>query len=100
MKDLIERLELEGTELPSNLREATEVELSDLPPQKQKVAKEVAKILKADIMQIWDGIHGVIISLKSRQEIGGMRVGVGALSSLSRKVRWIQGTRDGMDVGF
>lgn len=55
----------------AQLVEASEIEVSELPPEHQKFVKDVEKATRTKVSQVFDGIHGNIIGFDGKAPHGG-----------------------------
>jgi hypothetical protein len=80
------------------LLEATEVKLNDLDATQIKIVKQLISIFgKYD--QIFDGIHGVVITFPSKQY--GFRIDKNDVVKLSKlPIRWLESSDNSFSVGF
>lgn len=83
--------------------EASEVKLDEVSTKdKQKITK-ILKILKANLEQIFDGIHGMIVVCRPKQVIGFARFEKEELKELlSADIRWIEANEryETISIGF
>jgi hypothetical protein len=83
------------------IKEASEVKFNELKPNHQKQIQAFEKIIGGKYSQIWDGIHGMIVDIDSKSMSGAYRFDVDDMKKLiSLKVRWIEGGKDYVSIGF
>jgi hypothetical protein len=84
-----------------DLTEASEVELDELSPAKQKAVKNVSKAagMAGNEVQVWDGIHGVVLDFHGE---GDARLSRKMLMKIlfNKDVRWIQSTHGSLSIGM
>jgi hypothetical protein len=86
----------EAIEEQEGLEEATKLGLNELSPHHEKQAKAIAKLLNGKIVEVWEGIHGKIVVVKSDNP----RLSADKMKILSRTVRWIDRGKHDWSVGF
>ena len=87
----------------ADLTEASEVELDELSPAKQKAIKHVRKAvdLVDGEVQIWDGIHGVVLDFHGYGDAGPRLSRKMLMKMLFIKdVRWIQTSHGSLSIGM
>jgi hypothetical protein len=85
----------------SILNEASEVSFNELKPEQQKQIKAFEQLLGGKVNSIFDGIHGFIVDLKVSGGHGNYRFEADEMKKLiSLKVRWVEGDRDNVSIGF
>lgn len=83
------------------INEASEVKFNEINPQHQKQIKAFESIIGGKHQSIFDGIHGMIVDIKSPSMGGSYRFGADELKKLlSLKVRWVEGNKNGVSIGF
>lgn len=88
-------------ESKSNLNEASEVDFNTLQPNKQKQVLAIEKIIGGKHTQIFEGIHGTIVELKTNTLYPNYRFDVDVMKKLiSAKVRWVEADGSDVSVGF
>ncbi len=81
------------------INEASDVQFNELKPQQQKQVQSFEKILNGKHIQLWDGIHGYIATIKVQN--GAERVYSEDLKKLlSLKIRWIEISGQEITLGF
>jgi hypothetical protein len=89
------------TKLKSLLREASEIELSNLPIAKAKKVIEFEKILGGKHTVIFDGIHGLIVDIDTNSGRMSYRFESNDLKKLlSAGIRWVEADGDLVTIGF
>jgi hypothetical protein len=87
--------------LKNLLNEASEVGYAELKPIHQKQVQAFEKIIGGKHSQIWDGIHGMIVDIDKKSMGGSYRFDADEMKKLiSLKVRWVEGDRDNVSIGF
>jgi hypothetical protein len=87
--------------LKNLLNEASEVGYAELKPIHQKQVQAFEKIIGGKHSQIWDGIHGMIVDIDKKSMGGSYRFEADEMKKLiSLKVRWVEGDRDNVSIGF
>jgi len=85
----------------SKLNEASEVKFNEIDSQRQKQIKSFESIIGGKHSQIWDGIHGMIVDIKSPSMGGSYRFEADELKKLlALKIRWVEGDKSGVSIGF
>jgi hypothetical protein len=86
----------------SQLNEASEVQLGEIPVAKAKQVMAFEKIIGGKHSQIFDGIHGMIVDIEAKGNFGsGYRFGADELKKLlALKMRWIEADGDTISIGF
>ncbi len=86
----------------SQLNEASEVQLGEIPVVKAKQIMAFEKIIGGKHSQIWDGIHGMIVDIEASGNFGsGYRFDANTLKKLlALKVRWIESDGDLVTIAF
>lgn len=87
--------------LKNLLNEASEVGYAELKPVHQKQVQAFEKIIGGKHSQIWDGIHGMIVDIDKKSMGDSYRFEADEMKKLiSLKVRWAEGDRDRVSIGF
>lgn len=85
----------------TQLNEASEVQLGEIPVAKAKQVMAFAKILGGKHSQIFDGIHGMIVDIEVKGGHGNYRFEASDLKKLlSIGVRWVEADGDIISIGF
>ena len=85
----------------SQLNEASEVELGEIPITKAKQVMAFEKIIGGKHSQIFDGIHGFIVDIEVKGGHGNYRFEANDLKKLlSLRVRWIEADGDIVTIAF
>ncbi len=85
----------------SQLKEASEVDLSEIPVAKAKMVLAIEKVLGGKHVMIWEGIHGMIVDIKVQGGHGAYRFDTDTMRRLVLlKVRWVENDGDRISVGF
>lgn len=83
------------------LKEAEEVDFNQLLPQQQKQVQAFEKVLGGKHSQIWDGIHGKIVDIKTQSYYGNYRFDIDTMKKLvALKARWVEADGQRVSVGF
>jgi hypothetical protein len=83
------------------LTEASEVKFTELTPIQQKQIQAFEKVIGGKHSTIWDGIHGMIVDIDKKSFTGGYRFDVDTMKKLiSLKIRWVEGDKDNVSIGF
>lgn len=84
----------------SRINEAESVEFEKLPPAKQKQIGAIEKAIGGKRTNIWDGIHGTVVEIKTSHP-GNYRLDADTMKKLlSAKVRWAEPRQSLVWVGF
>jgi hypothetical protein len=85
----------------TQLNEASEVQLGEIPVTKAKQVMAFEKIIGGKHSQIFDGIHGMIVDIEAKGGHGNYRFEANDLKKLlSIGVRWIEADGDIVTIGF
>ena len=85
----------------SQLNEASEVQLGEIPVTKAKQVMAFEKIIGGKHSQIFDGIHGMIVDIEVSGGHGNYRFEANDLKKLlSLRVRWIEADGDIVTIAF
>ena len=85
----------------SQLNEASEVQLGEIPVTKAKQVMAFEKIIGGKHSQIFDGIHGMIVDIEVKGGHGNYRFEASDLKKLlSTGVRWIEADGDVISIAF
>ncbi len=85
----------------SQLKEASEVDLSEIPVAKAKMVLAIEKVLGGKHVMIWEGIHGMIVDIKVQGGHGAYRFDTDTMRRLVLlKVRWVENDGDRISIGF
>lgn len=85
----------------SQLNEASEIKLSNLPIAKAKKVIEFEKILGGKHTVIFDGIHGLIVDIDTNSGRNSYRFESNDLKKLlSAGIRWVEADGDLVTIGF
>ena len=85
----------------TQLNEASEVQLGEIPVTKAKQVMAFEKIIGGKHSQIFDGIHGMIVDIEVKGGHGNYRFEESDLKKLlSIGVRWIEADGDLISIGF
>ncbi len=85
----------------TQLNEASEVQLGEIPVTKAKQVMAFEKIIGGKHSQIFDGIHGFIVDIEVKGGHGNYRFEASDLKKLlSIGVRWIEADGDLISIGF
>lgn len=87
----------------SVLKEAEEVEFSELDRKEQDVIHKLLKLLDVgkNPSAIFKGIHGTIVHLDNDHPVGEYRFDIKELKQLSKlPIRWIESDKRHVKVGF
>jgi hypothetical protein len=85
----------------TQLNEASEVELTEIPVAKANQVLAFEKILGGKHDSIFDGIHGFIVEIKVSGGHGPYRFDADDLKKLiALKIRWVEADGDYISVGF
>ena len=85
----------------SQLDEASEVQLGEIPVTKAKQVMAFEKIIGGKHSQIFDGIHGMIVDIEVSGGHGNYRFEANDLKKLlSLRVRWIEADGDIVTIAF
>ena len=88
-----------STSLKNILKEASEVELSEIPIAKAKQVMAYTKFFGGKVITIWHGIHGYIVDIQMSQP--NWRLDPSDLRDLiSLKIRWIEFDNKTVSIGF
>jgi hypothetical protein len=83
------------------IKEASEVQYSELKPIHQKQVQAFEKIIGGKHTSIFDGIHGMIVDIDKKSMGGSYRFDADEMKKLiSLKVRWVEGDKDSVSIGF
>jgi len=82
--------------------EASEIDVKELNPTKQKQVLAFAKIVDGKLITIFDGIHGNIVDIEVSGNFNtGYRWGADELKKLlALKIRWVEADGDLISIGF
>ena len=87
-----------------DLREAEEVELSELPAEKRKAVEALERKLKVRPSSAWEGIHGTIVSFAPAEDVhsGRWRLNATELKAVAavKGLRWAELDAQGLTIGF
>ena len=84
----------------NQLKEASEVEFHELDKADQKIVQQLSKVLNAKPEMFWDGIHGRIVMFPNKQ-MDDYRFDIKEIKGLAKlPIRWLEATRDYINVGF
>ena len=87
--------------LKSLLKEASEIELAELPIAKAKKIIEFEKILDGKHVVIFDGIHGLIVDIETNGGRNSFRFESNDLKKLlTAGIRWVEADGDLVSIGF
>ena len=85
----------------TQLNEASEVELTEIPVAKANQVLAFEKILGGQHDSIFDGIHGFIVEIKVSGGHGPYRFEADDLKKLlALKIRWVEADGDYISVAF
>ena len=85
----------------NKINEASEVKFNEINPQHQKQIKAFESIIGGKHQSIFDCIHGMIVDIKSPSMGGSYRFGADELKKLlALKIRWVEGDKNGVSIGF
>jgi len=86
---------------PSEINEASEVEIKSMDKKAQLSIKYWAKALEGKPISAWDGIHGLIVTLKV-QSVLSPRIRYDKIKYLAKgpEFRWIEWDKGQVSVGF
>jgi hypothetical protein len=85
----------------TQLNEASEVELTEIPVAKANQVLAFEKILGGKHDSIFDGIHGFIVEIKVSGGHGPYRFEADDLKKLlALKIRWVEADGDYISVAF
>ena len=88
---------------PSEINEASEVEIKDMDKKAQLAIKYWSKVFQGKPISAWDGIHGLIVHIKV-QSILKMRIRSEKLEYLMKsgapEFRWIEFDKGEVSIGF
>jgi len=85
----------------TQLNEASEVELNEIPVAKANQVLAFEKILGGKHDSIFDGIHGFIVEIKVSGGHGPYRFEADDLKKLlALKIRWVEADGDYISVAF
>jgi hypothetical protein len=85
----------------TQLNEASEVQLGEIPVTKAKQVMAFEKIIGGKHSQIFDGIHGMIVDIEVKGGHDNYRFEASDLKKLlSIGVRWIEADGDLISIGF
>jgi hypothetical protein len=85
----------------TQLNEASEVQLGEIPVTKAKQVMAFEKIIGGKHSQIFDGIHGMIVDIEVSGGHGNYRFEAADLKKLlSIGVRWIEADGDLVTIAF
>ena len=84
-----------------SLHEAESVEYTSLSPADKKQVDTLIKIVGGKRFEVFDGVHGKILYIKVPPTSSGYRFDVGELKGLiSAKIRWVEGGKEYVTIGF
>lgn len=88
----------------ATLDEAEEISVGELPPNKQKSVDELTRKLKLQVKQVWDGIHGYIVTFAAspQQSMVNRRVKADELQIIAevKDLRWVEFDPNTITIGF
>ena len=85
----------------TQLNEASEVELTEIPVAKANQVKAFEQLLGGKVDSIFDGIHGFIVEIKVSGGHGPYRFDADDLKKLiALKIRWVEADGDYISVAF
>jgi hypothetical protein len=88
-------------ESKKTLNEASEVKFNELDSKTQSKIKYLEKVIGGKHTAIFDGIHGMIVDIKKPSMGGSYRFGASELNQLLKtQIRWVEGDKDGVSIGF
>jgi hypothetical protein len=83
------------------IKEASEIELGELPIAKAKKIFEFEKILGGKHTVIIDGIHGLIVDIETKGGRNSFRFESNDLKKLlTAGIRWVEADGDLVSIGF
>ena len=83
------------------LNEASEVSFTELDSKTQSKIKYLEKVIGGKHTAIFDGIHGMIVDIKKPSMGGSYRFGASELNQLLKtQIRWVEGDKNGVSIGF
>ena len=83
------------------INEASEVKFNELDSKTQSKIKYLEKVIGGKHTAIFDGIHGMIVDIKKPSMGGSYRFGASELNQLLKaQIRWVEGDKDGVSIGF
>jgi hypothetical protein len=84
-----------------SVNEASEVKFNEIDQLKQKQIKAFENVIGGKHTAIFDGIHGMIVDIKKPSMGGSYRFDSADLKQLlALKIRWVEGDKDGVSIGF
>ncbi len=88
-------------ESKKTINEASEVKFNELDSKTQSKIKYLEKVIGGKHTAIFDGIHGMIVDIKKPSMGGSYRFGASELNQLLKtQIRWVEGYKDGVSIGF
>jgi len=88
-------------ESKKTINEASEVKFNELDSKTQSKIKYLEKVIGGKHTAIFDGIHGMIVDIKKPSMGGSYRFGASELNQLLKaQIRWVEGDKDGVSIGF
>ncbi len=83
------------------VNEASEVKFNEIDQLKQKQIKAFENVIGGKHTDIFVGIHGMIVYIKKPTINGSYRFDSADLKQLlALKIRWVEGDKDGVSIGF
>ncbi len=88
-------------ESKKTINEASEVKFNELDSKTQSKIKLLENLIGGKHTAIFDGIHGMIVDIKKPSMGGSYRFGASELNQLLKtQIRWVEGDKDGVSIGF
>ena len=85
---------------PSEINEASEVEIKDMDKKAQLAIKYWTKMFKGKTESAWDGIHGLIVNIRVSSVINRHRSETIAYLVKGPEYRWIEFDDSHISIGF
>jgi hypothetical protein len=83
------------------INEASLVSFNELDPKIQSKIKLLEKLIGGKHTAIFDGIHGMIVDIKKSSMGGPYRFDASQLNQLLKaNIRWVEGDKNGVSIGF
>ncbi len=88
-------------ESKKTINEASEVKFNELDSKTQSKIKYLEKVIGGKHTAIFDGIHGMIVDIKKPSMGGSYRFDASQMNQLLKaQIRWVEGDKNGVSIGF
>lgn len=83
------------------INEASEVKFNELDSKTQSKIKLLENLIGGKHTAIFDGIHGMIVDIKKPSMGGSYRFDASQMNQLLKaQIRWVEGDKNGVSIGF